>query len=239
MFVCLFVRFAQIDEWCMPQKLAHPGDLVTNGFLCHLLDFLFNGGFCAVTLVGRDGGWIGIHTTKASLWVRWIEACVSSGLQLLPLKEHQLPCSPPVKLYLLNTFLYVQDRDDEQTHSLWVVLSGRGRSLPRQHEHEALLLFPGPGWCRWLKALPEPCWVSPRQVLKGYGTACTLGDPGLCTWRWRNTAPARWGWWRKTGGKDLKTETQQQGDLIAKCSHRQANDIQGRRSCLAEEHATW
>lgn len=126
------------------------------------------------------------------------------------------------------------------THGLWVVLSGQGRPPPRPHVHGALLLSPGPGWYRWLKAPPELCWVSPQQVLKDYGIACTLGDPGLCTWRWRSRAPAQWGWWRKTGGKVLKTKTEQKGDWAENRScHWQVNDVWAGRSCLLQEHTTW
>lgn len=188
-------------------------------------------------------GWgLGRDTHYQSLFlsqVDWRLCPQWSSAGFLLQKEDELPCSPPVKLHLLNTFLYVQYRDDERTRGLCLVLGGQGRPHPRPHVHGALLLSPGPGWYRWLKAPPEPCWASPQQVLKGYGTACTLGGPGLCTWRWRSRAPARWGWWRKTGGKVLKTKTEQQGDWVAKLSNWRVNGIWAGRRNLLQEPATW
>lgn len=105
---------------------------------------------------------------------------------------------------------------------------GGGGPHPRPHGRGAPLRSPGPGWCRWPKAPPELWLVSPRQVPKDCGTACIPGGPGLCTWRWRSRAPARWGWWRRTGDKVLKTKkhhskliTIQRGTIYTLKKHRE------------------
>ena len=139
---------------------------------------------------------------------RWIRACISRDVQRVPLTGFRIGylavhlCKP----HLINTFLYVQNRDDGRTHSCGGVLRGQGGCHPRPRARGAHLRSPGPGWCRWPKAPPELRLVSPRRVPKGCGTACKPGGPGLCTWRWMSREPARGGWWRKTGDTVLKTE---------------------------------
>lgn len=159
------------------------------------------------TVINAGGLWseytLARHRSKA----RWIRACVSGYVYLVSFTGFQI-CYLAVHLckpHLINTFLYVQYRDDGWTLGHRVVL-GQGGPHPRPHEHGAPLQSPGPGWCRWPKAPPELWLVSPQQVPKDCGTACILGGPGLCMWRWRSRAPARWGWWRKTGDKVLKTK---------------------------------
>lgn len=145
------------------------------------------------------------------------------------------------KLHLINTFLYVQNRDDGRTHSLGGVLSGQGGCHPRPRAHGAHLRSPGPGWCRWPKAPPELWLVSPRRVPKGCGTACKPGGPGLCTWRWTSRAPARGGWWRKTGDTVLKTE-QHNSQSLSSQSRTMHTGVRGReteRSRFLSWQAAW